>query len=81
MFLNFFKIVIIDMKRVKNPWGVAKHYIMGQFVSDLIAVLPWSILAPHYIYLRLLKLRKFDVYQTYFDEMVAQSASNHLNNE
>jgi|TARA_B110001450_G_C17252055_1_gene331947 hypothetical protein len=60
---------------------VATNYISGQFVSDVIAVLPWSVLAPDYIFLRYLKLRKFAVYQGYFDEFVAQSASSYLNNE
>lgn len=60
---------------------MATNYISGQFVSDVIAVLPWSVLAPDYIFLRYLKLRKFAVYQGYFDEFVAQSASSYLNNE
>lgn len=81
IFLNFFKIQIVDVRRVKEPWAVAKHYIMGQFVSDLIAVLPWSVISPSYIFLRYLKLRKFAVYQGYFDEFVQQLASSYLNNE
>lgn len=41
---------------------VAETYLKGQFISDLIAALPWSIINPSVVFLRYLKLRKFNVY-------------------
>ena len=71
----------MENQRIKEPWAVAKLYISGQFISDVIAVLPWSVLAPKWVFLRYLKLRKFAVYQGYFDEFVAKLASSYINNE
>ena len=81
IFLNFFKIQIVDVRLIKDPIEVARIYIKGQLVSDLIAVLPWSVLKPKYIFLRFLKLRKFGIYQQYFDEFIAEMAASFLNNE
>jgi hypothetical protein len=47
---------------LKDPWVVAKYYIMGQFFSDVVSALPWSVLAPKYIFFRYMKLQKFAVY-------------------
>ena len=71
----------MELKLETDPTIVAKNYLKGQFISDLIAVLPWSAINPSVVFLRYLKLRKFTVYQGYFDEFVAQLAKNSLNNE
>lgn len=40
--LNFFKKTMIDVKIIDDPITVAKNYIMGEFLFDVVAVLPWS---------------------------------------
>ena len=79
--LNFFKIQIVDVRTVRDPVELAKYYITGQFISDVIACLPWSVIKPQLIFLRYLKFRKFAVYQNYFDEVVVEMATSFLNNE
>ena len=79
--LNFFKIQTVDVRQINDPVELARNYIVGQFASDLIAVLPWSVIYPQAIFLRFLKFRKFALYQGYIDEILAELASSFLNNE
>ena len=77
--LNFLKIQIVDVKEIKKPIEVAERYIRGNFLSDVIAVLPYSVINPNFIWLRYLKLLKFKIYQKYFDEFIIESTQNWLN--
>jgi hypothetical protein len=72
---------IIDVRLEKNPWNVAVSYVKGHFITDIIAVMPWSVIRPQFIFLRYLKLRKFGVYQAYFDEFLSELSQGFLNNE
>ena len=65
--LNFFKIQIVDVKEIREPITVAVNYLRGSFFLDVIAVVPYSIYNPNYIFLRYLKLVKFTTYQKYFN--------------
>lgn len=40
--LNFLKIQISDIARINDPMIIGKNYIFGEFIFDVVAVLPWS---------------------------------------
>ena len=79
--LNFLKIPMIEGKVLDVPDQVALLYLKSSFIPDAIAVLPWVDLNPQYIFLRYLKLAKFNTYQGYFDEFVFEIATNFVANE
>jgi hypothetical protein len=66
---------VLEGKYFDDPDEVALMYSKNSFVPDFIAVLPWVNLAPNYIFLRYLKLAKFNIYQTYFDEFIYETLS------
>ena len=70
--LTFFKIQIVDVKEIREPLTVALNYLRGSFVLDVIAVVPYSIYNPKYIFLRYLKLLKFSIYQKYFNQFIVE---------
>ena len=47
-------------------------YLWSSFIPDCIAVLPWAEIKIEYIFLRYLKLIKFNTYQKYFDNFTVQ---------
>lgn len=61
--LNFFKKTTADAKVIDDPIVVAKNYIKGEFIFDVVAVLPWSNIQPSFTFIRYLKFRKFNMYQ------------------
>lgn len=70
--LTFFKIQIVDVKEIREPITVALNYLKGSFFLDVIAVVPYSIYSPQYIFLRYLKLLKFSIYQKYFNQFIVE---------
>ena len=60
--MTFFKTQTVDVKEIREPHIVAWSYIKGSFFLDVIAVIPYSIYNPQYIFLRYLKLLKFNTY-------------------
>ena len=60
--LTFFKTQTVDVKEIREPHIVAWNYVKRSFFYDLIAVVPYSIYNPQYIFLRYLKLLKFNTY-------------------
>lgn len=81
IFLNFFKIQIQDVKEIKEPGDVAIRYIKGSFITDCIAVVPYSVINPKFIVLRYLKLLKFGIYQKYFDEFIIETFQTSVEKE
>ena len=61
--LNFFKIKMIDVKIINDPITIGKNYILGEFIFDVVAVLPWSTIRLSWTFVRYLKFRKFNMYQ------------------
>ena len=57
--INFFKLKIIDTKVIDNFWSSAYYYIKDNFVTDVISVLPYHIIAPHLLMLRFIKVRRY----------------------
>lgn len=60
--LNFFKKTMIDVHVIDDPIIVAKSYVRGEFLFDIVAVLPWSDMYPSLTFIRYLKFRKFNMY-------------------
>ena len=58
---------MIETKTLDDPMEVASLYLLSSFIPDCIAVLPWAEIKIEYIFLRYLKLIKFNTYQKYFD--------------
>ena len=69
--LNFFKIE--EMKQlVETPFKLGELYLKGNFVADVIAVIPYSAFNPYLLFFRYLKLLKFNTYLKYFEEFYAE---------
>lgn len=60
--LNFLKIQITDLARINDPMVIGKDYIFGEFIFDVVAVLPWSTIKRQWTFIRYLKYRKINVY-------------------
>lgn len=65
--LNFFK---SDYKMKSKEIFV--NYIKGSFLTDMIAVVPYSLLIRPLIFLRYLKLLKYNVYLMYFEDFMIE---------
>ena len=65
--LNFFK---SDFKMKAREIFV--NYVKGNFVTDLIAVLPYSMIYRPLIFFRYIKLLKYNVYLAYFEDFVIE---------
>jgi len=63
---------VIETKTLDDPIDVAYLYVRSSFIPDCIAVLPWVEINVEYIFLRYLKLIKFNIYQKYFDNFTIQ---------
>lgn len=49
---------------------IFKNYLRGNLLTDIIAVIPYSMIYRPLIFLRYLKLLKYNVYLTYFEDFV-----------
>lgn len=65
--LNFFK---SDFKMKAREIFI--NYGWGNFLTDLIAVIPYSMIYRPLIFLRYIKLLKYNVYLTYFEDFVIE---------
>lgn len=70
IFLNFFKMRETSNRYDQNAKELMLLYLKGNFLPDVIAVVPYSILNPHYIFLRYLKLLKYNIYFKYVEEFL-----------
>lgn len=50
-------------------------------MPDVVAVLPYSILYPPFIFLRYLKLLKFNTYLMYIEDFTIEIFNNFISNE
>ena len=75
MALNFVKGVMIDVQYEDDPTKVAQHYIMGSFASDAISIVPYNILKKNLLVLRLVKIKKFAMYQNYINEFLLDNSA------
>ena len=57
--LNFFRVQIIEIEKVRDPVITWELYLKGHFVTDVVSTFPWSVINRKLILLRLLKLRRF----------------------
>ena len=65
--LNFFK---SDFKM--KPKVIFLNYFKGNFLTDMIAVIPYTHFLRPLIFLRYLKLLKYNVYLMYFEDFVIE---------
>ena len=70
--LNFIKLGGNIKKPNMNPMIIFKGYITGNFVTDVIAVIPYSVIKPELIFLRYIKLMKFDTYMLYIEDVFTE---------
>ena len=68
--LNFFKCETTN--RRPNPREIMWQYLKGNFITDCIAVVPWSLINPILIFLRYLKLLKYNIYLKYFEDFIVE---------
>jgi len=78
--LNFVKLQNPTLKNV-DPRALCVQYLKGNFITDVIAVCPYSVFYPNLIFLRYLKLLKYNMYLSYFEEFVVETLQNFMNNE
>jgi hypothetical protein len=67
--LNFFKLDNTKQPN-RNPLLIFNKYIRGNFVTDCIAIIPYSFFYPTLIFLRYLKLLKFNTYLGYIEDLL-----------
>ena len=69
--MNFFK---IDEKKhlIETPFKIGELYLKGNFLTDVIAVIPYSTFNPYMLFLRYLKLLKFNTYLKYLEEFYGE---------
>ena len=72
--LNFLKLEGHIKRNNINPMVLFKNYLMGTFVTDVIAVIPYSYFSPGFIFLRYLKIMKLNTYITYIEDSVTEYA-------
>ena len=56
-------------------------YIKGSFITDYIAVVPYSVINLKFIVLRYLKLLKLGNYQKYFDDFIIETFQTSVEKE
>lgn len=84
IFLNFFKIQIIEVSQEKDPAIIAQNYARGHLLTDLVSAFPYNIFKGHnrqYLFLRFLKLRRFRLYQTYIESYISEIAMDYIQTE
>lgn len=52
---------------------MAYNYIRSSFLTDIISIIPYSVINPKIVFLRYCKLSKFRQYQGYFDEFFVET--------
>lgn len=73
--LNFVKAQVIDVQLEDNPTKVALNYINGTFIYDAISIVPYNIVKKDFLILRLLKIRKFQMYQGFIESFLIENSS------
>lgn len=69
--LNFFRIEEGQSRKVEtDPRVIFMQYAKGEFIIDVIAVVPYSMFNPYLISFRYLKLIKFNKYLDYLQDYV-----------
>ena len=51
---------------------IASSYLKGNFITDIIAVIPYSLVMRPLIFLRYLKLLKYNTYLMYFEDFIVE---------
>ena len=57
-------------KQDQDPKQLAISYLKRNFITDVIAVIPYSIINRTYLFLRYLKLLKYSIYLKYVEEFL-----------
>jgi hypothetical protein len=79
--LNFLKSDSINRRKLSNPYRVFFSYIKGNFIPDIVAVIPYSVINPPLIFLRYLKLLKFNTYLMYIEDFIVEVFHHCMNSE
>lgn len=66
-------------KQEQNPKELVLKYIKGDFIPDVIAVIPYSIVKPPYIFLRYIKLFKYNIYIKYVEDFLEVLFNSFMN--
>ena len=69
--LNFFKLDSTKQPN-RNVSMIFVNYLRGNFLTDCIAVVPYSLFLPQFIFLRYLKLLKFNTYLSYIEDLITE---------
>lgn len=68
-------------KHDQNPKELMLWYLKGNFIPDVIAVIPYNVLNPPYIFLRYLKLFKYNMYLKYVEESLEVLFNSCMNSQ
>ena len=65
--LNFFKMTIIDIHTIEEPWEISVFYFKNMFVYDVIATYPYHLAWPgkEFLILRLVRAQRYKQYRGY----------------
>jgi hypothetical protein len=81
IWLNFFKIESGQRRKSINPYRIFISYVTGNLIPDIVAVIPYAAIYPPFIFLRYLKLLKFNTYLLYFEEFIVELFNHCMNSE
>jgi len=66
---------MIDVQYESDPMKVAISYFKGAFIDDAVSIVPYNILKKNLLVLRLVKIKKFAMYQSYINDFLQENSS------
>jgi len=76
MVLNFITPVHVDGQLVTSRKGIAKHYLKGWFILDLLSIFPWSIFGSAWHGMRLLRLLRLAHIAKFMQKLAKENLIN-----
>lgn len=76
MVLNFITPVHVDGQLVTSRKGIAKHYLKGWFILDLLSIFPWSLFGSAWHGMRLLRLLRLAHIASFMQKLAKENVIN-----
>jgi voltage-gated potassium channel len=76
MVLNFITPVHVDGQLVTSRKGIAKHYVKGWFILDLLSIFPWALFGSAWHGMRLLRLLRLAHIASFMQKLAKENVIN-----
>ena len=74
-------IVQQEHDEVTLPLEIAKIYLKGNLIGDLVSLFPFHIYYPDYVFIRLIQCSKWYQFQKYFDDWFIVKTADTINKD